>query len=80
MTNGETHGGKRGVSVAGSIMQGFPWGMGRGLLRSLTLKTEGNGMLCRTRITLLVESRVWVWVPRARDTCGPRQVEADPSC
>lgn len=59
---------------------GLPLGTGRGLLRSLTLKTEGNGKLCRTRVTLLVESRVWVWVPRAGDTCGPRQMEADPSC
>ena len=81
MTNGEeTHGGRRAVSVAGSIMQGFPSGTGRGLLRSLTLKMEGNGLLCRTRVTLLVESRVWMWVPQAGYTCGPRQVETDPTC
>lgn len=68
------------VNLAGGCVHGFPSGRGCGLHRSLTLETEGNGMLCRTRVTLLVEPRVRVWVPRAGDTCGPRQVEADPSC
>ena len=70
---------QRSASCQGFV-HGFLSDRGCELVRSLTLDTKGNGMLCRTWVTLLVELRVRVWVPRAEDTCGPRQVEADPSC
>lgn len=56
--------GARGVDLAGH----------------LHLRWKVTVSRCRTQVTLLVESCVRVWVPRAGDTCGLRQVETDPSC